>query len=214
MQRSLSRDTPRRNAHQAHSPINHRLKQTTFFRESCQGPMALMGRKVPPHARGIFLPSGVGGWEDRGSQPTPGTFPRSQPTPGTFPRLPWASPGRCTRRGEPASHLPSVPPVVQTSVTLCWAMGVTRAQLRRRGRRCWDVATKPSSLRVAEAERCQQAGRSFLGGLLLAEQAVLCVRLSSSDPAAASDATCLGGYLNIARACPLWCTPHTVTQPG
>lgn len=111
MQRSLSRDTPRRNAHQAHSPINHRLKQTTFFRESCQGPMALMGRKVPPHARGIFLPSGAGGWEDRGSQPTPGPFPRSQPPPGPSPGCPGHhlgdAPAGCMTPPIPASRGPN-----------------------------------------------------------------------------------------------------------
>ena len=88
----------------------------TLFRESCQGPMALVGRKVPPHARGVFLPSGAGGWGDRGSRPTHGTLPR----------LPWASPGRCARAGKPASHLPSLPPMVQASAPLCWATGVSR----------------------------------------------------------------------------------------
>lgn len=45
-----------------------------------------MGRNVPPHGRGVFLPSKTGGQEDRGSQPTHWTYPR----------LCWASPDRWT----------------------------------------------------------------------------------------------------------------------
>lgn len=46
------------------------------------------------------------------------------------------------------------------------------------------------------------------GDLLLAKQAVPCVPPCPSDPGATSNATCLGGYLNIAAAFPLWCTPQ------
>lgn len=74
--------------------------------------LALVGRKVPLHARGVFLTSRAGGWENRWSQPAHRTFHR----------LPWASPGRCTCVGGPASHLPSLPPTIQATMSLCWAV--------------------------------------------------------------------------------------------
>lgn len=155
--------------------------------------MALVGIKVPPCATAVFLPSRAERWEERGSQPTHGTFPR----------LPGASPDRCALW---ANHRPCPLPIPASCKTEhpCagqWGLARTLGQLRRRGRRCWDMATSPTPSSVAREVPIRGAPA----------QEVFCCQ--NCAPYLVWPCNSLWHYvseecyLNVLQTLSLWCTP-------
>lgn len=90
----------------------------------------LCGRKVPPHNRGCFPPL-----QNRrtGGQREP-SHPWDLPQPALG--IPW----------QMCPHGPNSIPIPPPLLTVGqWGLSGTIAHLRRRGRRCWDVATSLTS---------------------------------------------------------------------